>query len=128
MVSIPEKKLPPLDAACASIAPDDPKCACVNNEIFKHDSSWATAGIGKKANNPCNMRVPSTWKPSVPMMVYTTANNGHFAKFETLEDGITACVELYARNYKHRSAYDLVSIWTNRGAEESYYYNVAQCY
>lgn len=105
----------------------DARCTCINNAIFKHDSSWATAGVGKRALNPCNMRVPSSWKPSVPMRKEASIN-GTFAKFNTLEDGITACVELYERLYKHLPAEKLVARWTNGEGNVSYQAAVSACY
>lgn len=107
---------------------NDDRCVCVNDAIFKHDSSWATAGIGARINNPCNMRVPSTWKPSVPFTVYRARGNGVFSRFETLQDGVTACVELYARNYKHLPPDTLVSIWTDGGGNRAYRAAVSSCY
>lgn len=106
----------------------DAKCSCINAAIFKHDSSWATAGVGRKAKNPCNMRPPSTWKPSVKMGVYKSPGNGTFAKFDTVEDGITACVELYKRNYKDMPPQKLVSLWTAGGGNKHYRSAVSSCY
>ncbi|MGE0536665.1 MAG: hypothetical protein AB7O68_16965 [Pirellulales bacterium] len=118
----------PLDIACETHAAGDAKCACVNNAIFKHDSSWGTAGVGKKTNNLCNMRPPKTWTPSVQFTVYRTAHNGEFAKFATREDGITACVELYSRFYRDMSALQLVRVWTDGGGNAAYRSQVASCY
>lgn len=112
-----------LAAACDH----DAKCVCINDAIFKHDSSWATAGVGKRAFNPCNMRVPSSWKPSVKMSRISTVN-GTFAKFATLDDGIKACVELYQRLYKHLPSHTLVSRWTNGGGNRAYRSAVTSCY
>lgn len=106
---------------------NDTKCVCINHAIFKHDSSWATAGVGKRANNPCNMRVPATWKPSVTMSRIDSVN-GEFAKFDSLEDGVTACVELYQRLYKDLPAEKLVSRWTDGGGNGSYLSAVKSCY
>jgi hypothetical protein len=103
------------------------KCICINHAIFKHDSSWATAGVGKRANNPCNMRVPRTWKPSVPMS-HINSVNGEFAKFKTLEDGVTACVELYNRLYSDLPPAKLVSRWTDGGGNKAYRSAVANCF
>jgi hypothetical protein len=113
-----------LASACAG----DGKCICINSAIFKHDSSWATAGIGKKTNNVCNMRPPKLWKPSVPFTIYNAPGNGKFAKFNSIADGITACVELYQRNYKHLPPAALVSRWTDKGGNRAYRSSVASCY
>jgi hypothetical protein len=123
-----EKKKGPLDVACDTHAPGDTKCACVMNEIFKHDSGWATAGVGKRAKNPCNMRVPSSWTPAVGKPSKEYSVNGVFAKFATLEDGISACTELYARRYKDLSASVLVSRWTDGGGNAAYRGGVKNCY
>lgn len=100
---------------------------CINHAIFKHDSSWATAGVGARANNPCNMRVPATWVPSVPISRMQSVN-GEFAKFRTLEGGVTACVELYQRLYKDLPASTLVSRWTDGGGNQAYRSAVSSCY
>jgi len=106
----------------------DVKCTCINNAIFTHDSSWATAGVGKNANNPGNMRIPKTWKPSVAFTVYHANGNGKFAKFSSLEDGIKANVELYHRFYKDLPASQLVSIWTDDDGDKNYHKAVSNCY
>lgn len=118
----------PLDKACDTHAPGDSKCACVLNEIFKHDSSWATAGVGKRANNPCNMRIPATWTPAVGKPKKEYSVNGVFAKFATLEDGISACTELYARRYQDLLPEKLVSVWTDGGGNGAYRSSVKSCY
>lgn len=87
-----------------------------------------TAGVGKWANNPCNMRVPKTWKPSVPIRPTRQTPNGIFAQFESSNDGITACTELYNRFYKDLSASTLVSEWTDGGGNAAYRAQVASCY
>ena len=48
--------------------------------------------------------------------------------FHTVEDGITACTELYARFYKDLSASALVSRWTDGGGNAAYRAQVASCY
>ncbi|HEV7278867.1 MAG TPA: hypothetical protein VGN57_01535 [Pirellulaceae bacterium] len=107
----------------------DAKCICINNAIFKHDSSWATKGVGKKALNPGNMRPPKTWKPSVPFTVYVKAKDDYFAKFETLEHGIIANVELYQRFYAHLPNADaLVSKWAGGGGNANYRAAVRSCF
>lgn len=98
------------------------------NAVFKHDSSWGTAGVGKKTNNLCNMRPPKSWEPSVPFTIYHAKGNGQFAKFSTKEDGITACVELYNRFYKNMSADQLVRLWTDGGGQGAYLQQVRSCY
>lgn len=129
---LPEKKPEGLQKvlaeACQTHAPGDEKCVCVNNAIYRHDSGWATAGVGKKTRNPGNMRVPSTWKPSVPFEVYHSPGNGVFSKFKTLEDGIVANVELYARLYQDLSAPALVSRWADGGGDRHYRSAVSSCY
>jgi len=117
-----------LASACQKIAPNDPKCYCINNAVFKHDSSWATSGVGKKTNNPGNMRVPRLWKPSVSFTVYHSPGNGVFSKFKTLEDGITANVELYSRLYKDLSPGTLVDVWADGGGNAHYRGAVKSCF
>lgn len=107
----------------------DEKCICINNAIFKHDSSWATAGVGRKANNPGNMRIPRTWSPSVPLTTYHANGNGTFAKFATLQDGVQANVELYYRFYdKFETADALVDQWADGGGNWSYRNAVRSCF
>jgi hypothetical protein len=104
------------------------KCICINDAIFKHDSSWATAGVGKKANNPCNMRVPHSWTPSVPYNGVYKGPNGVFARYHSVSDGVTACVELYNRMYRDLTADQLVSRWTAGGGNRAYRSAVKSCY
>lgn len=107
----------------------DERCICITNGIFKHDSGWATAGVGKKALNPGNMRIPRTWTPSVEMSSYNSGQNGIFAKFNSLEDGIRANVELYQRFYaQYENADALVSVWADGGGDASYRAAVANCF
>jgi hypothetical protein len=107
----------------------DERCICINNAIFKHDSGWATAGVGRKANNPGNMRPPKLWTPSVPFTIYHAKGNGQFAKFETLEDGVQANVELYFRHYaKYENADALVNVWADGGGNSSYRGAVRKCF
>lgn len=107
----------------------DEKCICVNHAIFKHDSGWATAGVGRKANNPGNMRPPKTWSPSVPFTIYYAKGNGQFARFESLRDGVQANVELYFRFYsKYTNADDLVDVWADGGGNASYRNAVRKCF
>lgn len=110
--TVPKLKQAPKIELLAKACGGDEKCTCLNDAVFTHDSSWATAGVGMKANNPGNMRVPSSWKPSVPMGVYKAPGNGRFAKFRTLEHGIVANVELYKRYYKDASAEEMYRAWT----------------
>ncbi len=118
-VKAPEKIAKALQTACTKTIPGDAKCPCVNAAIFQHDSSFMTAGVGKKTLNGGNMRVPKLWKPSVHLSVYHSPGNGDFAKFDTMEDGITANVELYARNFaRYTTAEKLVKVWTNNTATE----------
>jgi hypothetical protein len=89
-IVVPQDKRVLLASACGN----EEKCICINNAIFKNDSAWATAGVGERINNPCNMRPPQLWTPSVLFSIYNAKGNGQFAKFKTLNDGVTACAEL----------------------------------
>ncbi len=118
----------------ASCGQDD-KCVCINHAIFKHDSSWATAGVGARALNPCNLRPPKTWKPSVPFTILPVSQvidgkrtTTYFAKFKTLEDGVTACVETYKRFYSELPPAELVSRWTDGGGQGAYQSAVNKCF
>lgn len=70
------------------------------------------------------MRPPKTWLPSVPFIKAPS----NFAKFETLEAGITACTELYNRFYKDLNSTTLVNRWTANGAETDYKNAIKSCY
>lgn len=75
------------------------------------------------------MRPPALWKPSVPFSVYrTTNNNGVFARFNSLQDGVTACVELYKRHYASLPPAELVSRWTDGGGQGAYQSAVNKCF
>jgi len=106
-IPVPKTPAEVLADACGG----DARCVCINDAIFVHDSSWATAGVGAKALNPCNLRPPTKWTPSVPFTEHQS-KNGVFAKFDTLEEGIIACVELWTRSYKGLSAFDTAKVWT----------------
>lgn len=97
----------------------DEKCICVNNAIFIHDSSWSTSGVGARSLGPCNMRVPSSWTPSVPLSSMW-AKHGEYAKFETLQDGVTACVELWQRFYEGKTAFATAKVWTGNANNKDY--------
>ena len=121
---------PPTDqsprALLAASCQNDAKCVCVMDAVFKHDSSWATAGVGKRALNPCNMRIPGSWTPPVTLHSIDTVN-GTFARFDSLKDGIQACVETYNRFYSGMSADRLVAYWTG-GGNANYRAAVGSCY
>lgn len=107
---------------------NDAKCVCISNAIYKMDSSWCTAGVGKKTNNCGNMRPPRTWTPSVPYTIYNSPGNGQFLHFKTLEDGIKANVELYQRFYaKYDSPSALVQVWSDGNGTE-YKRAVGKCF
>lgn len=126
----PTDKLAVLEKACGGEA----KCTCVNAAIFKHDSSWSTAGVGKRTNNPCNTR-PSKNHPNSHSTEYTV--NGPFARFASFEDGVQSCVALYRRGYEAKTAFSLVKVWTGHAndpkwpstpAEREYLSAVQACY
>lgn len=110
------------------------KCICINDAIFKHDSSWATAGVGARTLNPCNTR-PSANHPKPFKVAYS--KNGPFAQFSTLDDGIISCVSLYQRNYSKLGPTATVKIWSGHSrdknfpstpSERAYVSAVASCY
>lgn len=115
---------------------DDERCICINNAVFIHDSGWATANnrdgspsVGKRLNNPGNMRPPKKWKPSVPFVPVKVPGNGEFAKFNSLEDGVRANVELYKRHYaKYKTADALVNVWADGGGNHHYRQAVRDCF
>ena len=104
----------------------DEKCVCINNAIFKHDSSWATKGVGARAKNPCNMRMPSTWEPT-GIIASTQGAVGHFAVYDSLENGINGCVELYSRFYADLDPYTLTTRWAQTH-DKNYHNAVASCF
>jgi hypothetical protein len=96
--------------------------------VFHHDSHFSTRGVGARTNNPGNMRVPSTWKPSVPFTVYHAKGNGTFSRFESLEHGIIANVELYQRFY---SSFDSAAALTRTWAKTNnpaYHAAIRKCF
>ncbi len=115
------------EAMLASACQGDKKCSCINRAIFVHDSGFATAGVGKRANNPCNMRRPGTWDPK-GVTGETGGAVGHFLVFDSLQSGINACVEVYTRFYTDLTASQLVSRWTAGGGNANYRAAVSACY
>lgn len=112
-----------LDKACDG----DAQCICVVDKIAIMDSSWATAGIGKRTLNPCNLRPPSSWKFPVPYTAYQAKGNGYFAHFETLQDGVTACAATYNKYYRDMSPRQLVKVWA-QSSNQNYVNMVATCF
>jgi hypothetical protein len=96
------------------------------NAIFIHDSKWATEGVGKWANNPGNLRCMSSASPYKHQCV-ESPGNGFFAKFQTLEDGIGANVDLYARLYAGKTAREITRIWAQTN-NPSYFSAIDKCY
>lgn len=112
-----------LRSACGG----DEKCVCINRAIFVHDSGFATAGVGKRARNPCNMRRPGSWAPD-GIVGETGGAVGKFLVFDSLESGITACVQVYQRFYTDKTADQLVSAWTAGGGNAQYRSAVRSCF
>jgi len=122
-----------LAAACREFAPNDAQCVCINNAVFVRDSAWATANnadgtpsVGKRMNNPGNVRCLGDNSP-VPSVCTPTKNNGSFAKFDSLEDGVRANVDLYARLYAGKGWTDLTNTWAQTKSKE-YHEAVGSCF
>lgn len=126
-VAVAETSPPDKHAMLAAACGHDKKCTCINRAIFVHDSSFATAGVGARANNPCNMRKPGSWKPK-GVVGQTKGAVGYFLVFDTLENGIKACVETYQRFYKDAPPRALVSAWTAGGGQGHYQAAVSACF
>lgn len=112
--------------ACTELNPGDGKCVCVMLAIAKHDSQYATAGVGKKTNNPCNTR-PSGDNSYSKEGVYESHGNGWFATYPNLRDGAYACTDLYVRRFAGRTAKNLTDVWAQTKSK-SYHNAVASCY
>lgn len=103
------------------------------------DSGWFTGrnrdgslAVGGRFNNPCNVRCldANTSLFASVMKCESVPGNGIFAKFNTREDGIAACVELYSRKYRGLNVDALVSKWANthRGRNPSYVESIESCF
>jgi len=110
-----------LDVACNG----DRKCKCVVEAIAIMDSSFATAGVGARALNPCNMRRPGSWTPK-GIKGETSGAVGHFLVFDSLQSGVTACAETYNRFYTELNAKQLVKRWA-QSSNPDYIAKVAKC-
>ena len=72
---------------------------------------------------------PHLRERSVPFTVYVRGKGDYFAKFETLEHGIIANVELYQRFYASApTANALVSRWAGGGGNAHYRATVRGCF
>lgn len=97
------------------------------DEVFKHDSGWATAGVGARNLNPGNLRCLSPDSPWESSCV-ASPGNGHFAKFSTLEDGIYANVDLWNRKYRGKSADAIARIWAGCPQSKAYWDALRGCH
>lgn len=91
-----------------------------------------TAGVGKRFNNPCNVRcldVETSLFEHV-MTCEDSGPSGWFAHFNDPRDGIAACVELYARKYRGLATKSLVGKWaaTNEERNPEYFDAVESCF
>ncbi len=115
-----------LQDSCHRLAAGDPRCTCLLNAVFTHDSAWATQGVGKWANNPGNVRCLAADSPFEHECV-ASPGNGYFAKFPDLQTGIDANVELYSRKFRGLSADALTWRWANT-SNGAYYEALRSCY
>ena len=116
-----------LAEACSTMAPHDSRCYCVVNQIAINDSSWGTAGVGKKTNNPCNIRPMGDASP-IEHGVYHSPGNGYFSHFNSMEDGIVACIDLYIRKYSGKTPDELTKIFAENPESRGYWESVRSCY
>lgn len=96
--------------------------------IFTHDSAWATAGVGKWAKNPGNLRCLSPDSPYKSTCVQSSNNNGWFAKFDDLETGVYASVDLYVRKYMGKSPDEITAVWAGSPQSGGYWQAIRACY
>lgn len=122
-----------LKEACDALAPNDDKCFCVMDAVFTSDSQWGTANnkdgspsVGKRFNNPGNLRCISTDSPYHGQCV-AVPSNGAFEKFTTLKQGVYAAVDVYARMYSGLPAHDLTFKWA-RTISKDYHGSVKNCF
>ena len=97
------------------------------DQIFRHDSNWATAGIGARTNNPGNLRCLGSDNPWQKSCVASVNNNGHFASFATLKDGIYANVDLWNRLYRGKGADNIARIWAGCPQTKAYWDALRSC-
>lgn len=95
---------------------------------FRHDSGWSTVAIGKKYNNPGNMRCSSKPVHNASCVPHSSkaswgSPTGPWSKYPTLEDGIWGNVALYARKYKTQDAEYFMDVWVQTADEDSDYAN-----
>ncbi|QGH72441.1 MAG: hypothetical protein [Siphoviridae sp. ctpQM7] len=114
--------------ACTALAPGDRRCECVNAEIMRHDSLFATAGVGKKLLNPANIRCIKPEDSVVPVSCVPSPQNGSFSSFKTLRDGTYAGVALYVKKYAGRHHESIVRIWAGNPQSKGYWEGVRSCF
>ena len=116
-----------LSKACNDMAPYDPFCYCVLDAIFTHDSAWATVGVGKWAKNPGNLRCLGE-DSTFDHQCEKSPGNGYFAKFDDLETGIEANVDLYVRKYMGKTPEAITRIWAGSPQSKEYWDAIKSCY
>ena len=115
-------------SSCSSLAKHDPRCVCILHAIAKHDSAYASSGIGKKHNNIGNIRCLKEYG-IVPSACAASLNgNGHFASFDSVDDSIIALADLYVRKYAGRSPDDITRIYAGNPQSSEYWKAVRSCY
>ena len=114
--------------ACSLLAPGDRHCECVNAEIMKHDSLFSGAGVGKKLNNPSNVRCLIPEESIVKTWCVPSPHNGSFAAFNTLRDGTYAGVSLYVKKYAGRHHASIVKMWAGNPQSQGYWDGVKSCF
>lgn len=77
-------------------------------------------------NNPGNVRCLGDNSP-VPSTCVAVPGNGNFSKFDSLEDGVRANVDLYVRLYAGKGWTDLTYTWAQTKAQE-YHDAVGSCF
>jgi hypothetical protein len=102
------------------------ECYCILNAVFTHDSDWANAGVGKRLNNPGNVRCLSE-KSAVDSTCVSVPGNGQFAKFSSIQLGIEAAVDLWNRSYRGLPA-DVQTYKWARTHNGDYYNALRSCY
>lgn len=85
--------------------------------VFRADSGFCTAGVGKRTNNCGNIR-PGSGKygdPGRNWVAESSPGNGYFRKYQTLEDGIYDNVALYVQLYEGMAVRDMQRVWARAG-------------
>lgn len=71
---------------------------------------------------------PSGENSNIDSGVYKAPGNGYFASYDSLRDGMRACVDLYARKYQGAHPDTITRVWAGNPQSQGYWTAIRSCY